>query len=215
MQDVEIPDLYTMLESGDIVNAIIDSTGLKIFGVGEWQECKYNLKKRKGWCRLHIVIDQKSKKIIASELTTNLVWDATALPLLLNKINKDIASVTADGAYDIEHVYKDIADRNAIAVIPPKENAVLSNSCIKNSPNRVANMKAINTMGRKKWQKVSGYNWRSLVETTIGRYKKIIGPRIYSKKFVNQKNESRIGCYILNKMTEFGVPETFKIRASN
>ena len=48
MQDVEIPDLYTMLESGDIVNAIIDSTGLKIFGVGKWQECKYNLKKRKG-----------------------------------------------------------------------------------------------------------------------------------------------------------------------
>lgn len=148
-------------------------------------------------------------------MTTNLVGDATPVPTLLNKIDKVIATVTADGAYDIEHVYKDIADLNAIAVIPPKGNAALTDHCIKNLPNRATNMKTVNALGRKKWQEASGYNWRSLVETTIGRYKKIIGPRIYSKKFVNQKNESKIGCFILNKMTEFGMPETFKIRASN
>lgn len=215
MADVEIPDLSSMLKPDDIVNVIIDSTGLKIFGTGEWQECKYNLKQRKDWCKLHIVIDRETQKIIASELTSNHVGDVTAVPNLLNQVNQNIATVTADGAYDIEQVYKNIANLNAIAIIPPKENAALTNHCIENMPARTTNINSINDIGRQKWQQTSGYNLRSLVETTMGRYKKIISHMVFSKKFKNQQNESKIGCYILNKMTEFGMPESFKVRASN
>jgi len=158
-----------MLDSDDIVNAIIDSTGHKIFGAGEWQECKYNLKQRKGWLKLHIVIDRKIKKIIASELTTNHVGNVTPASELLNKVNQDIAT-------------KNIANINAIAIIPPKDNAALTDHCIKNIPCRAANINSITAIGKQKWQQVSGYNWRSLVETTTGRYKKIIVTMIYSKK---------------------------------
>ena len=215
MEDVEIPDLSNMLKTDETVNVIIDSTGLKIFGTGEWYECKYNLKKRKGWRKLHVVIDRETQKIIASELTTQDVGDVTALPELLNKVHQKIATVTADGAYDIEQVYKNIASIDAVAIIPPKENAALTDNCIKNIPNRAANINSIHALGRQEWQKISGYNWRSLVETTMCRYKKIMGTIVYSKKLAHQKNEAKIGCYILNKLTEYAMPETFKIRASN
>jgi hypothetical protein len=82
-------------------------------------------------------------------------------------------------------------------------------------PALTANINSINDIGRQKWQQTSGYNLRSLVETTMGRYKKIINHMVFSKKFKNQQNESKIGCYILNKMTEFCMPASFKVRASN
>ncbi len=79
------------------------------------------------------------------------------------KVNRKIASVIADGAYDIEQVYKNIDDLGAVAIIPPKDNAALTDYCIKNIPNRAANINSINEVGRQKWQKLTGYNWRSLV----------------------------------------------------
>jgi hypothetical protein len=213
MENIEVPDLSSMLDPDAIVNAIIDSTGLKIFGKAEWEKCKYNLKnQRKGWRKLHVVIDRKTNKIVSSELTTHHVGDPTPVPELLNKVNQDIASVTADGAYDTEPVYKSIADINATAIIPPRKTAALTDDCINNIPARATTIEEINDIGRQRWQKNSGYNWRSLVETTMSRYKKIIGTRVYSRKFENQKIESKIGCYILNKVMEFAMPKTALLR---
>lgn len=178
-------------------------------------DCKYNLKQRKGWCKLHIVIDKANQRIITSALTTNHVGDVTSVPELLNRINASIASVTADGAYDIEQVYKTIAALNAAAIIPPKENATLTNYCIENMSARAANINSLNNIGRQKWHKFTGYNLRSLVESVICRYKKIIGTMVYSKKIENQKIESKIGCYILNKMTGFVMPGFFTYVANN
>ena len=137
-ENLLVQDLSAKLDPNEIINIIIDSTELKIYGNSEWQDCKYNLNQRKGWRKLHIVLHREAQKIITSELTTHHVGDVTAMSELLNKINSKIASVTADGAYDIEQVYKNIADANAIAIIPPKDNCALTNYCIKNIPGKAA-----------------------------------------------------------------------------
>lgn len=215
MEDLAIPDLGAMLEPDAIVNAIVDSTGLKIFGTGEWQDCKYQLKQRKEWRKLHIVINRETGTILSSELTTNHVGDPTPVPELLDRINQNIASLSGDTAYDVEPVYLSVANKNATAIIAPRANAVVTENCIETIPNRALNINDINEYGKQRWQKFSGYNWRSLVETTMSRYKKIIGSRVYSKKLSHQQKEATIGCYVLNKMLELGMPDTFKIRASN
>ena len=209
-EDLEVSNLSNMLDSSEVVNVIIDATGLKIFGIGEWQECKYNLNKRKGWRKLNIAIDRKSQKILSSELTTNNDADHTPVPELLNEINNKIASVSGDCAYDCKPVYESILKVNARAIIPPKENAVISRECLKYYPTRADNINLIAEIGKQKWQKESGYNYRSLVETAMYRYKMIVSDKVYSKKIVNQNVESKIGCYILNKMVDLGMPISVK-----
>jgi len=212
MADVKIPSLSKAINSEEIINVIIDSTGLKIYGQGEWHECKHGLKKRKGWRKLHLVIDKKEQKIIASELTMPDIGDLTQAPILLDEINNRMESVFADGAYDSTKLMNYIEARGAKAIIPPKSNDLLSENYKENLTQRDKNILDRFLKGKLRWQQDTGYNFRSLVETAMFRYQKIIGTKLKFRKFANQKIESKIGCTIINKMTDLGMPKSFKIK---
>ena len=194
---------------GEPVHILVDSTGLKISGSGEWQETKHGLQKRKNWRKLHLAIDEATGDILASELTTNKKDDPSQIPVLLDQTDEEIESMTADGAYDTQDTYDILANHKTGPIkglMPPRKDAVLSEKASTSPTTRDKNILFIEEKGRLAWQKETGYNRRSLVETAMFRYKAIIGGILRSKKWENQKTEAKIGVGILNKMTKLGMP---------
>jgi len=201
------------INPGDPIHILVDSTGLKVCGSGEWQETKHGLQKRKEWRKLHLAIDEKTGDIVASELTTNKKDDPSQVPGMLDQIKEDIESMTADGAYDKREVY-DVMDSYKFGhirgIIPPRKDAVLSENVDTSPTPRDRHIMSIKKNGRPKWQKETGYNRRSLVETAMFRYKTIIGAHLRSRNFNNQKTEAKIGVAVINKMTNLGMPISIK-----
>ena len=153
---------------------------------------------------------QQAHEIVASELTQDDVGDVSELPELLDQIEADIASLTADGAYDGEAVYDAIAERHpeASVIIPPRTTAIPSETT---TTQRDRHLEAIGKHGRIGWQRSSGYSRRSLVETAVYRYKTIIGRRLHARTLPNQRTEAKIGCNVLNRMTGLGMPVSVRI----
>jgi hypothetical protein len=179
----------------------VDATGLKIFGEGEWLEEKHKAKvKRRTWRKLHLGLD----------LVSGDIGDPTALPGLLDQIDGPVEKFLADGAYDGEPTVKALTDRFGPLIeitIPPPKSAVISAVVAQNPSIRDQHIAEIEAHGRMAWQKSSGYNQRSRIETQIGRWKAVIGPKLKARNFENQKTEAKIGARILNWMTELDRPK--------
>jgi transposase len=190
------------------VNVVIDSTGLKVFGAGDWQREKHGGKGRRTWRKLHLAADPDTGEILASELTTTEDGDASQVGPLLNQISGPIASVTADGAYDGEPVYRIIAERDpaAAVIIPPRSTAVPSDKADTAPTQRDRHLRMIQERGRRGWQKAVNYGRRSLSEVAMMRYKTVIGRRLRARTLPTQKAEAAAGCKILNVMTRLGMP---------
>jgi hypothetical protein len=145
------------------------------------------------------------------ELTPDDVGDVSELPGLLDQVDTEIASLTADGAYDGEVVYDAVASRHPDAeiIIPPRATAVPNGIT---TTQRDRHITTIEKHGRMGWQRRSGYNRRSLVETAVYRYKTIIGRRLQARTLPTQRTEAKIGCNVLNRMTSIGMPASARIR---
>ncbi len=153
------------------VNVVIDSTGLKVFGAGEWQREKHGGKGRRTWRKLHLAIDPESGEILTSELTTTEDGDASLVGPLLDQISGPIASVTADGAYDGEPVYRIIAQRDpaAAVIIPPRSTAVPSDKADTAPTQRDRHLRMIQDRGRLGCLKDVYFGRRSLGEVGMMR----------------------------------------------
>jgi hypothetical protein len=195
------------------VNVVIDSTGLKVFGAGEWQREKHGGKGRRTWRKLHLAADPDTGEILASELTTTEDGDASLVGPLLDQISGPIASVTADGAYDGEPVYCIIAKRDPAAamIIPPRSTAVPSDNADTAPTQRDRHLRMIQERGRLGWQKAVNYGLRSLGEVAMMRYKTVIGRRLHARTLPTQKAEAAAGCKVLNVMTRLGMPVSQRI----
>ncbi|RVG83291.1 IS5 family transposase [Sinorhizobium meliloti] len=206
-----LPSIRHRTASWAPVHLVVDSTGLKVFGEGEWLENKHKIKvKRKRWRKLHIGVDLVSGEIICSDLTTDDVSDPTALLDLLNQIDGPVAKFIADGAYDGSPTRDLLATRLGEIVeviIPPPKTAVQSPQSARDPTARDRHIAEIETKGRMAWQKSTGYNQRSRVETQMGRWKTVIGLRLKARNFENQRTEAKIGVRVLNRMTELGRPQ--------
>ena len=149
------------------MHLVIDSTGLKLFGRGEWDAEKHG-RARRSWRKLHLAVDAGTGEIVASVLTDNAADDAGEVPALLGQAEGEIASVTADGAYDGEPVYRAVADRQADpppdVVIPPRASAVPSTEDAEAQSRRDRHIRLIAEKGRMAWQRATGYGRRSLAE---------------------------------------------------
>lgn len=207
--DIAVPDFSTLSRRGGdltlqarsktssdaVIHLVVDSTGLKIFGEGEWLEEKHKTKrKRRSWRKLHLGLDLASGEIVCSDLTTDSMGDPTALPDLLDQIDSPVYLFLADGAYDGEPTSELLAARFGSTIevtTPPPGNAILSRHA---------------AHGRMAWQKATGYNQRSRGETLMGRWKTVIGPKLKARNFGNQKTEAKIGVRVLNRMTGLGRP---------
>ena len=201
-------DLKATKQSGNI-DIVVDSTGLKVYGEGEWKVRKYGWSKHRTWRKLHIGINGDTQEIVAEELTENSVSDADVTEDLLNEAGEEIGSFRGYGAYDKKIVRKELRKRNIKEIIPPQENAVESEDPVFKERNKA--IKGIKKLGRKKWKQKVKYHKRSLVEVAMFRYKTIIGDRINARKFDNEKTEVRINCSILNVMTNLGMPISKKV----
>src|SRR3712207_6815926 len=106
------------------VHVVIDATGLKVYGAGEWRAETHGERGRRTWRKLHLAVDPNNGEVLASELTTSEEGDASQVSPLLEQITSPIASVIADGAYDGEPTYRAVAERQpdppAAVVIPPR-----------------------------------------------------------------------------------------------
>ena len=197
------------------VHVVIDSTGLKVYGAGEWLSEKHGERGQRTWRKLHLALDPNSGEILASELTTIEEGDATLVGPLLDQITSPIASVTADGAYDGEPVYRAVAERQpappAAVVIPPRASAVPSPTADTAPSQRDQHIRMIRDKGRLGWQKAVGYGRRSLGETAVFRYKTIIGRGLRARTLPSQKTEARVACSVLNWMTRLGMPVSRRI----
>jgi Transposase DDE domain len=175
------------VERNEPLHLLIDSTGVKIYGEGEWLDQKHGVRSRRRWRKLHLAVDADTQEIAAVELTPDDVGDVSALPDLLDQIEAPVGSVTADGAYDGDTSYDEVLHRHPAArvIIPPRSTAILSEA---GTTQRDEHLRSIEQHGRIGWQRRSGYGRRSLVETAMYRYKTIIGRRLHARTLPNQRN---------------------------
>jgi hypothetical protein len=151
------------------------------------------------------------QEIVASELTPDDVGDGSEIPALLDQIDARSASTTVDGTYDGEAVYDAVAKcrPEAAMIIPPRATAVPNESTTTQRDRHIAE---IEKHGRMNWQRRSGYNRQSLVETAMYRYKTVVGRRLHARTLPNQQTEAKIRCNVLNRMTTLDMPATIRIR---
>ena len=201
------------VERDEPVHVLIDSTGVKIYGEGEWLDQKQRVRSRRRWRKLHLAVDAKTHEIVAAELTPDDVGDVSMVPELLDQIETPVISVTADGAYDGQAVYDAVLERHpdAAVIVPPRSTAAPGEGETVTSQ-RDQHVRAIAQHGRMHWQRSSGYNRRSLAETAMYRYKAIIGRRLHARTLRSQQTEAKIGCNVLKRMTSLGMPVSVRVK---
>jgi len=209
------------------VHLVIDSTGLKVYGEGEWKQRIHGKQKRRTWRKLHLGVDSDTGEIRAVSLTDNTSHDGSQVGSLLEETLSDTSeadtsgadtydavldAVGADGAYDTWDVYSAITDRGARPVIPPQKNAKIRKhgNCSGPPLPRDEAIRYIRGHGRKKWKRISGYHRRSLAETAVYRFKQLMGRFVEARRWENERTEVRLKAKALNKMTRLGMPETSK-----
>jgi hypothetical protein len=184
-----------------------DSTGLKVYGEGEWKVRQHGYSKRRTWRKLHLAIDAKTQEIVAAVTTTNAESDASVVDEILDEIDAEVGELKADGAYDQRGVYKTLKKRKIRAVIPPRKNAKIHEHGNKSGPRemRDENLREIRKHGRKRWKRRSGYHERSLAETAMFRVKTLTGEKLRHRKLETQETESRMKCRVINRVTRLGL----------
>lgn len=195
------------------VHLVLDSTGLKLYGQGEWKVRQHGYSKRRTWRKLHLAIDAETHEIQAAMVTDAGVCDAEAAGGLLDQVERQVLDVGADGAYDKAEVDEAVARRGARPLIPPRKDARIKvHGNTRGMPHpRDENLRAIRRQGRRGWKRTSGYHRRSLAETAMGRIKGIFGDRLRSRDWLRQATELGIRCRALNLMTHLGMPVSIKL----
>ena len=195
------------------VHLLVDSTGLKLCGPGEWLVEKHGTRRRRSWRKLHLATDADTGRVVVTELTDKDADDGSQTGPLLDRIDGPVASFTADGAFDRDDVYAEVATRHpdAAVVVPPRSNAVPSEAAETAPTQRDAHLRCIAERGRMGWQRASGYNWRALVEADISRWKRVIGDGLRFQTDGRQATEVAIAAGVLNRMLELGRPEYVRV----
>lgn len=225
--DLPVPDHSTLSKRGKTLqvqlpkkasgslNLALDSTGLKIYGEGEWKVRKHGYSKRRTWRKLHLGMDPDKGEIQAVLLTANSISDDATVKELLEQIEPELLACAADGAYDKRKVYDALNEHSPEVeiLIPPRKNARIwqhGNSKAKRLK-RDENLRYIRKYGRQHWKEDSGYHMRSLVETTMFRLKTIFGDELSARLLETQTTQALIRCLALNKMTHLGMPESYLV----
>ena len=190
----------------------MDSRGLRLCGPGEWQIEKHSTRRRRAWRKLHIGVDAETGQILASELTTHDVDDGSQVGPLLDQIAGPLASVVGDGADDQVGVDGTVTGRHpeADVIVPPRSTAVLREDGEATPTQRDRHRQSIAGHGRMGWQQRSGYTRRALVETSISRFKRVIGDALRSPTDQRRAVEVAIAVSALNRMLELGRPTSVR-----
>jgi hypothetical protein len=224
-RDLAVPDHSTLSRRAETlevprpkagsqpVHLLVDSTGLRLCGPGEWLEEKHGSKRRRAWKVLHLATDADTGHVVASVLTDRDADDGSQVGPLRDRVDGSVTSFIGDGAYDRDDVYAEVAARHpdAAVVVPPRSSAVPSTAAETTPTQRDAHLRCIVERGRMGWQRASGYNWRALVEADIVRWKRVIGDGLRSQTDGRQATEVAIAANVLNRMLDLGRPEYIRI----
>ena len=221
--DLEAPDHTTVsrrsqrLDVGlhlvpieESIHLIVDSTGLSIVGEGEWAAVKHGGRGKRAWKKLRLGVDD-SGSIVAEVLTGGNADDAKTGLNLIDDVEGDIASFTADVAYDTIAIYDAALARGARVVIPPIKTATRSRRRRPPSSARNRTIMRVKEIGRRRRKKESGYYRQPRVENVVFRYKSIIGDRLRARHPKSQEAEALMACNILNRMATLGRPASCAI----
>jgi hypothetical protein len=195
------------------VHLLVDSTGLKLCGPGEWLLEKHGTKTRRSWRKLHLGRDADTGQIVAATLSTHDVDDGSQVGPLLDQVDGPIASFTGDGAYDQDGVYASVSERHpeAAVIVPPRATAVPSRTAESEPTQRDRHLQLIAERGRMAWQIASGYTKRAKAEAAIGRWKQVIGDRLRAHTDERRATEVDVAVHVLNRMLELGRPTYVRI----
>lgn len=199
--------------SKEKLHIVIDSTGLKVFGEGEWKVRQHGYSKHRTWRKLQIALDVNSQEIVCAMLTTNDCHDKEVLQEIVEAIEAPIATVGGDGAYESHANYTYLDNRKIKALIPPRKDAKIKQHGNSKAPAvaRDKIVREIRTLGRKHWKQENGYHQRSLVETAMFRLKTLFGEDLRNRIFEHQTTEAFIRCRALNLITELGMPDSYVV----
>lgn len=194
---------------GGPLHLVIDSTGLKVLGEGEWKVRKHGADQRRVWRKVHLAVDADSHEVRAVAMTDHRHGDGEILPDLLAQVpeGEQIAGIGGDGAYDTRSAYEASAARNAILLVLPRRNGRPWKTRTAGAEARNEALRAIRHLGRRLWQRWSGYHRRSLAETAMARIKRL-GERLAARDPARQVAEVQLRCAILNTFNRLGMPDT-------
>jgi len=208
-----------LVPKAEALHLVVDSTGLKLFGEGEWKVRMHGWSRHRTWLRLHIGVNEATGEVQAARLTSRRLIDKQVLPSLLKQVGVSIAQVSADGGYDYVTCYQAIEKVGARATISPRRNARVRGTS--QVPQRDQNLLRIQQLqgrkrkdpdwGRKQWKRESGYHRRSLVETCVMRLKTLFGDRLSARHKRGQENQALLRCHALNRMTHLGMPQSYAV----
>jgi hypothetical protein len=195
------------------LHLLVDSTGLRLGGPGEWLLEKHGGRACRSWKKLHLGTDADTGRIVASALTGDAADDGSRVGPLLDQMDGPVASFTADGAYDRDDVHGEVTRRHpgAAVIVPPRSSAVPSGTAEIAPTQRDRHLQRIAERGRMGWRKASGYNGRALIEAGISRWKRVIGDALRSHTDGRQATEVAIAADVLNRMLELGRPEHVRL----
>lgn len=195
-------------KKGDI-DIVVDSTGMKVFGEGEWKMRTHGKSKRRTWRKLHLSVNPDTREIVAEVLTENSCHDADAVPEMLEQVEQPVKKFHGDGSYDKWKVYEGLELQGIEPVIPPQHNAKIKQhgNCAEEPLPRDEAIRQIRRKGRRGWKKEVGYHRRSLAETTVYRVKQSFGSHLKNRVFENQQTEVRLRCKIINRYNQLGLPQ--------
>lgn len=200
-------------QSTGSLNVVMDSTGLKVYGEGEWKVRKHGYSKHRTWRKLHLGGNPDNGEILAVVLTGNNISDDAVVKEMLTQIEQALLSCAADGAYDKRKVYDALNEHSPEVdiLIPPRKNAHIwqHGNSKEERLKRDENLRYIRQHGRQQWKDHSGYHIRSLAETFMFRLKTIFGDNLSARLLETQMLQAIIRCAALNKMTHLGMPESY------
>jgi hypothetical protein len=190
------------------IDLVIDSSGLAIFGEGEWAAAKHGGKGIRGWKKLHLGVDGDGV-IVGQRLIDASVDDGSVGVDFVDGVPGKVRRVIGDGAYDSRALYDAAISRGAKVVVPPIKTAKTGGRGCR-ARDRV--VRRVRKVGRRQWKKESGYHQQARAENTFMRYKRILGDRLHARDADGQSVEARLACNILNRMTELGMPASYAVR---
>jgi IS5 family transposase len=195
------------------VHLVVDATGVKVYGEGEWKVRQHGYSKRRTWRKLHFAVDEATLEFVAVTVSTNNFKDSQLLPDLLKQTADEISQASADGAYDSRNCYTALRERGARAAIPPRRGARIwqHGNTRGERHSRDENLRAIRRTGRAAWKRECDYHQRSLAETQVFRVKTIFGERVSARSFDGQAAQLLIRCAALNRMTHLGMPDSYPV----
>jgi len=225
--DLPVPDHTTLSRRGETLKVslpkraqgalhlVVDSSGLKVYGEGEWKVRQHGWSKRRTWRKFHLTVDADTSEIQAAILTEAGVHDAETVEPMLEQVNNPIVSLAGDGAYDKRRVYHALQThaKGCVIAIPPSRNARIWQHGNTKAPPlpRDENLRYIRKHGRKTWKKHLGYHRRSLAETAVFRMKTLFSDHLTARLMGTQVTQTMIRCKALNHMTQLGMPDSYPV----